>query len=64
MVMKKWWWRIALVVIGLVLIAGSVCLVAYSHLQRQREVQREVVPVEMPLGEPTPESWLWGWEVV
>jgi len=52
--MKKWWWRIALLVVGLAIISCSLCL--YSHLQIRREVEREVVPIEVPPVEPTPSS--------
>ncbi len=54
--MKKWWWRIALLVVGLAIISCSLCLVVYSHLQIRREVEREVVPIEVPPVEPTPSS--------
>lgn len=58
MTVKKWWWQIALAVIGLALISCSLCLVLYSHLERRREVERDTVPIEAP-AEPTPESrWL------
>ncbi len=57
--MKKWWWRIALAVIGLTLISCSLCLVIYSRLEVRREVEQERVPIEVPFVEPTPESrWL------
>jgi hypothetical protein len=57
--MKKWGWRIALAVIGLVLILCSLCLVVYSRLEVRREVEQETVPIEVPFVEPTPESrWL------
>jgi hypothetical protein len=64
MAMKKWWWRIALAVIGLVLISCALCLVTYSHLEKRREVEQDVVPIEIPPGEPTPESRWLGLEVV
>jgi hypothetical protein len=57
--MKQWWWRIALAVIGLVLISCSLCLVVYSRLEVRRELEQESVPIETPFVEPTPESrWL------
>ena len=57
--MKKWWWRIALAIIGLALILCSLCLVVYSRLEVRREVEQETVPIEVPFIEPTPESrWL------
>lgn len=56
--MKKWWWRIALLVVGLTIISCSLCLVAYSHLQIRREVEQEVVPIEVPPDESGPSS-LW-----
>jgi len=57
--MKQWWWRIALAVIGLVLISCSLFLVIYSRLEVRREVEQETVPIEAPFVEPTPESrWL------
>jgi hypothetical protein len=49
--MKKWWWRIALLVIGFVIISCSLCLVVYSRLQTRREVDQEVVPIEVPPAE-------------
>lgn len=61
--MKKWWWRIALAVIGLLLISCSLCLVAYSYLGVRRDVEQETVPIEHPL-EPTPSSWRLGLEVM
>jgi hypothetical protein len=54
--MKKWWWRIALLVVGFAIISCSLCLVAYSHLQTRREVEQEVVPIEVPPVEPSPSS--------
>ena len=57
--MKTWWWRVALLVIGLSLICCSLCVVAYSYLNIERDVDRERVPIEIPPSEPTPESrWL------
>jgi hypothetical protein len=59
MAMKKWWWRIVLLVVGLAIISCSLCLVAYSHLQIRREVEQEVVPIEVPPVEPEPSSrWM------
>ncbi|MBN1810301.1 MAG: hypothetical protein JXA14_00540 [Anaerolineae bacterium] len=49
--MKKWRWRIALLVVGFVIISCSLCLVAYSHLQTRREMEQEVVPIEVPPAE-------------
>jgi hypothetical protein len=51
--MKKWWWRIALLVVGFVVISCSLCLVTYSHLQTRREMEQEIVPIEVPPVEPS-----------
>ncbi len=56
--MKKWWWRIALLVVGFVIISCSLCLAAYSHLQTRREVEQEIVPIEVPPVEPS-SRWIW-----
>jgi hypothetical protein len=64
MAMKKWWWRIALIVVGFVIISCSLCLVAYSHLQTWREVEQEVVPIEVPPSVPEPSSRWMGLEVM
>jgi hypothetical protein len=59
--MRKWWWRIALLAIGLTLLSCSLCLVVYSRLEMRREVEREPVPIEAPPVEPTPHSWNLDW---
>jgi hypothetical protein len=64
MAMKKWWWRIALLVVGFVIVSCSLCLVAYSHLQTRREIEQEVVPIEVPPADSGPSSRWMGLEVV
>ena len=58
--MKVWWWRIGLLVLGIVIVSCSLCLVAYSNLGIRRDVDRDIVPIESPPVEPTPESYLPG----
>lgn len=60
--MKKWWWRIVLLVVGFVIISCSLCLVAYSRLQTWRETDREVLPIEVPPAESS--RWVGGLEVM
>ena len=62
--MKKWWWRIGLLVVGIVIVSCSLCLMVYSHLGVRRDVDRDTVPVESPPIELTPGSCWPGWEAV
>jgi hypothetical protein len=57
--MRKWWWRVLLLLVGMMLVACSLSLLAYSRLSIDREVERDTVPIEIPVVEPTPVSrWL------
>ena len=46
--MKKWWWRMTLLAIGLVLISCSLCLIVSSRWGLRREVEQDTIPIEMP----------------
>lgn len=46
--MRGWRWRIALLVLGVVVILSSLCLLAASYAQIRRVEERETVPIEVP----------------
>ncbi|MFO7741976.1 MAG: hypothetical protein R6X31_06645 [Anaerolineae bacterium] len=48
MTMDGWRWRIALAVLGLVVIVCSICLMTASTLRIRRVEERDVVPIEVP----------------
>jgi Na+-transporting methylmalonyl-CoA/oxaloacetate decarboxylase gamma subunit len=52
--MRTWWWRVALLLLGVLLVACSLSLLAYSRLSIDREVERDTVPIEVPAPTPTP----------
>lgn len=46
--MGGWRWRIALMVLGVMVILTSLCLLAASYAQIRRVEERETVPIEVP----------------
>jgi len=46
--MAGWRWRIALMVLGVMVILFSLCLLAASYAQIRRVEERETVPIEVP----------------
>jgi len=46
--MRGWRWRIALMVLGVMMILSSLCLLAASYAQIRRVEERETVPIEVP----------------
>lgn len=46
--MGGWRWRIALMVLGVMVIFSSLCLLAASYAQIRRVEERETVPIEVP----------------
>lgn len=46
--MQGWRWRIALMVLGVMVILSSLCLLAASYAQIRRVEERETVPIEVP----------------
>ena len=46
--MRGWRWRIALMVLGVMVVLTSLCLLAASYAQIRRVEERETVPIEVP----------------